>query len=86
MIHTPYGASVCELALAGMGVGLVNPMTALDYADRGLVMRRLALDVRFRALLVLGVGRPMSVTARSAVTQLRKQLAADEKRMQTLLR
>ena len=32
--HTPYAASVCELALRGLGVGLVNPITALDYAEQ----------------------------------------------------
>ncbi|MDP3759720.1 MAG: LysR substrate-binding domain-containing protein [Ramlibacter sp.] len=44
-IHTPYAASVYEMALHGLGVGVVNPITALDYADRGLVVRRLSVDV-----------------------------------------
>lgn len=84
--HTPYAASVCELALQGLGVGLVNPITALDYVDRGLVVRRFALDVQFSCVLVLPNGRALSKTAQAFLATMRRQLAQDEKRLKSLLK
>lgn len=78
---TPYGASVCELALHGLGVGIANPITALDYVDRGLRMRRLAEQIDFSCLLVQPAGGVLSGVARSFLAALRGQLARDEKRI-----
>lgn len=78
-IETPYAASVCELALLGLGIGVVNPITALDYAKRGLVIRPLALDVPFACLLVVPPGTPMSGAARDFVAIMRSQLDADQR-------
>ena len=44
--------AICELALRGLGVGLDNPITALDYAARGVVLRKFSIDVSFACLLV----------------------------------
>ncbi|OUL97986.1 LysR substrate-binding domain-containing protein [Variovorax sp. JS1663] len=84
--QTPYAASVCEMALRGLGVGLVNPITALDYAERGLVVRRLAVDVPFACLLVLPAGQVLSATAREFLAAMRLQLAEDSQRLQRYLR
>lgn len=81
-VHTPYAASVCEMALRGLGVGLVNPVTALDYAERGLVVRRLSVEVNFACLLALPVGKALSSTAQNFIALLRQQLAEDERRLQ----
>ena len=78
-VETPYAASVCELAMLGLGVGIVNPITALDYAKRGLVIRPLALDVPFACLLVLPPGQPMSSAAREFLSIMRAQLDADQR-------
>jgi DNA-binding transcriptional LysR family regulator len=84
--HTPYAASVCEMALRGLGVGVVNPITALDYAERGLVVRRLSEDVRFACILALPPGKPLSTLAQRCLVVIRKQLAADEQRLRSLLK
>ncbi|MBS7809259.1 LysR substrate-binding domain-containing protein [Variovorax sp. PCZ-1] len=84
--HTPYAASVCEMALRGLGVGLVNPITALDYAERGLVVRRLSVDVQFACILVLPGDKVLSRTAQSFLAVMRHQLAEDERRLKTLLK
>ncbi|MET3444512.1 DNA-binding transcriptional LysR family regulator [Variovorax paradoxus] len=86
MVQTPYAASVCEMAVRGLGVGLVNPITALDYADRGLVVRRLSVDVFFTCVLALPAGKVLSTTARDFLSLMRQQLAEDEKRIQRYLR
>lgn len=86
MVQTPYAASVCEMALRGLGVGLVNPITALDYAERGLVVRRLSVDVFFSCVLAMPAGKALSTTARDFLSLMRRQLAEDEKRIQRYLR
>lgn len=86
MVQTPYAASVCEMAVRGLGVGLVNPITALDYAERGLVVRRLSVDVFFSCVLALPAGKVLSTTARDFLSLMRQQLAEDEKRIQRYLR
>ena len=85
-VHTPYAASVCEMALRGLGVGLVNPITALDYAERGLVVRKLSVDVSFACLLALPTGKAMSGAAMQFLSLMRLQLADDEKRLRRYLR
>jgi DNA-binding transcriptional LysR family regulator len=85
--HTPYAVSVCEMALQGMGVGLVNPVTALDYAERGgLVVRRLSIDVSFACELVLPAGRVPSGHLQQLLQVMRKQLQEDDKRLAQYLR
>jgi DNA-binding transcriptional LysR family regulator len=85
-VQTPYAASVCEMALRGLGVGLVNPITALDYAERGLVVRKLSVDVSFACLLALPAGKVLSGTATQFLALMRLQLAEDEERLRTYLR
>ena len=84
--QTPYAASVCELALRGLGVGLVNPITALDYAERGLVVRKFSIDVSFACLLVLPAGKVLSTTAREFLSLMRLQLRDDEQRLRAYLK
>ena len=84
--HTPYAASVCELALRGLGVGLVNPITALDYAERGLIVRKFSINVQFACLLALPAGRMLSGTAKQLLSVMRKQLADDEQRLKAYLK
>ena len=85
-VQTPYAASVCELALRGLGVGLVNPITALDYAERGLVVRKFAIDVSFACLLVMPAGKVMSTTAMQFLSLMRQQLQDDEQRLRGYLK
>ncbi len=80
--NTPYAASVCEMALRGLGVGLVNPITALDYAERGLLVRKFELAVEFSCMLALPAGKVMSGTARHFLSVMRQQLADDVKRLE----
>jgi DNA-binding transcriptional LysR family regulator len=76
--QTPFSISICEMALRGLGVGLVNPITALDYVERGLVMRPFELKVEFFSMLVMPNGRLPSGTARTFLSAMRHQLQADE--------
>jgi DNA-binding transcriptional LysR family regulator len=85
LIETPFANSVCELALRGVGIGMANPIVALDYAERGLVIRPFALEVSFRSLLVFRAGTPLSDNARELLRTMRIQMDEDTLRLTALL-
>ncbi|WP_144630798.1 LysR substrate-binding domain-containing protein [Bordetella genomosp. 13] len=85
-LETPYAFSVCELVLRGMGVGLIHPMSAVDYLPRGLVIKRLDIDVAFRSLLVYRPGKPLSRHSRDLLSLMRVQAAQDLQQIEAALR
>lgn len=74
------------MALLGLGVGVVNPVTALDYADRGLTIRKLTIDVSFTCMLAVPAGQVLSGTATQFLSLMRSQPAEDERRLRDYLR
>ena len=53
-LETPSAASVCALVQAGVGVGLVNPLTAQAWQHQGLlVIRPFSVPIAFEVGLVL---------------------------------
>lgn len=76
-IETPYAASVCALVRAGLGVGVVNPLTALDYMGTELVVRPLQRATDFTSVLVIPLGKPLSSIARQLISAMHSQLEAD---------
>lgn len=52
VVETPASATVCALALEGVGIGLVNPMAALGFAERGLIFRPFEPEVYFTTYLL----------------------------------
>ena len=86
VVHTPYAITVCELALRGVGVGIVFPIAALDFMERGLVMRRFGIDVEFTSHLAFTPGRPLSNEVKQFLVSMRKQLADDLGRVALLLK
>jgi DNA-binding transcriptional LysR family regulator len=85
VIETPFANSVCELALRGVGIGLANPIVALDYAARGLTLRRLSLDISFKALMVFRAGTPLSDNARELLRTMRIAMDRDSRELQVML-
>lgn len=76
--ETPFSATVCELAMQGLGVGLANWMAyaAGGFAERGLVARPFRPIIEFRALLLLPPRPARSVLVDEFVAALRAQIAA----------
>jgi DNA-binding transcriptional LysR family regulator len=85
-VHTPYALNVCELSLAGLGVGIVNPITALEYSKRGLVFRKLSIDAMVVCIQAIPVGRLLSSTAREFLAALRIQLSEEYRAAKEYLR
>lgn len=57
-LETASAAAVCALVRQGLGVAIVNPLTALELVGTGLQMRPLAVSIPFSVALVLPQFRP----------------------------
>ena len=74
-LETHSAASVCAMVRAGVGISVVNPLTALDYADSGVVMRRFSVAVPFTVSLVRPLHRPASALVSAFIDHLQAQVA-----------
>ncbi|CCF08301.1 transcriptional activator protein lysR [Pantoea ananatis LMG 5342] len=75
VMETHSAASVCAMVQAGVGISVVNPLTALDYADSGVVMRPFSVAVPFTVSLVRPKHRPASALVEAFVNHLQQQVA-----------
>ena len=75
VMETHSAASVCAMVQAGVGISVVNPLTALDYADSGVVMRPFSVAVPFTISLVRPRHRPASALVETFVNHLQQQVA-----------
>ncbi|XLM20267.1 LysR substrate-binding domain-containing protein, partial [Chromobacterium piscinae] len=66
-------ASVCEMVRQGLGVAIVNPLTALAEAERGLAVRPLEASIPFSVRLVLPQFRPASPLPGRFIAALRRR-------------
>lgn len=62
-IETQTAASVCTLVREGLGLAVVNPLSALEYAGQGLVLRPFSVSIPFHASLVRPQFRPSTPLA-----------------------
>lgn len=74
-IESPSAVSVCALVREGLGVAIVNPLTALALRGQGLVMRPLAVSIPFHVAVVLPAWRSENPLRRALLVGL--QAAAD---------
>ncbi len=67
----PRSAPWCALSA---GISVVNPLTALDYADSGVVVRRFSVEVPFTVSLIRPLHRPRSALVDAFVAHLQQSL------------
>ncbi|MFX1735750.1 LysR family transcriptional regulator [Paraburkholderia sp. A1RI_3L] len=60
VVETPSAVSLCGLVRKGVGVGIVNPLTALDFEGNELHIRPLRDTYTFRVSLVKPIHRPLN--------------------------
>lgn len=60
VVETHSAASVCAMVKAGVGISIVNPLTALDYQGQGLTVKRFSESVPFTVSLIRPLHRPES--------------------------
>lgn len=58
VLETPFANTVCAMVQAGLGCGLVNPLTAEPFAGQGVELRPFRPAVWFRTLLLRPVAGP----------------------------
>lgn len=58
VVETAYSMTVCALVLAGVGCGIVDPLTAPGFTDRGMVLRPLRPALAFRTLMIMPPKKP----------------------------
>lgn len=69
-------APACALVARGAGVAIVDPLTAVDFAGRGVVARRFEPEVRFKLGVLYPAQRPRSRLQREFVARLHEELEA----------
>jgi len=85
VVETSYTFSLCELVRNRIGVALVNPVTAVDYLDTGLVLRPFSERLAFTALTMWPAGRPLSPFLRQMLGAMRARLQADMERLRATM-
>jgi len=58
VVETDSAVAVCAMVRHGVGLGIVNPLTALALAGEGVEVRALAFTIPFRAFAVRPAHRP----------------------------
>lgn len=70
VVETPNSATVCALALEGVGIGLVNPMATDGYAERGLLLRPFEPEVYFKSYLLFRPDTQKAVLVKALTAEL----------------
>ncbi|MFN3860451.1 MAG: LysR family transcriptional regulator [Roseateles sp.] len=70
-VHTHSAVAVCELVRAGLGLAIVNPLTAAACAGDGLVVRPLAVSIPYRVSALLPLHRPAQPLVEALLNALR---------------
>lgn len=60
VVETHSAASICAMVREGVGLAIVNPLTALDYAGHGLHIRRFSVSIPFSVYMIRPTYRPPS--------------------------
>ena len=84
-VETHSAASICAMVRAGAGISVVNPFTALDYADSGIAIRRFSVDVPFTVSLVRPLHRPASALVDAFVAHLQSNLHSITRPLEAIL-
>jgi DNA-binding transcriptional LysR family regulator len=75
-LETPSAVSVCAMVREGLGVAVVNPLTALAFAGNGLELRTFSVSIPFRVSLVRPEYRPSTPLADQFAQALRDEAEA----------
>ncbi len=86
VLETHSAASVCAMVKAGVGVSIVNPLTALDYANNGVHLRPFSVEVPFTVSLIRPLHRPSSALVTAFMQHLQQQAEELPARLAAVIR
>jgi len=75
-VETHSAVSVCAMVKHGLGLAIVNPLTAMEQAGPDLAIRPLAVSIPFRVHLVQPLHRPANPLVDRFVQALREEVAS----------
>jgi len=81
VVETPTAVSVCTFVRQGLGLAIVNPLTALDFVGRGLHIRPLTRSFPFRVNVVFPEHRPGNPLVAAFMESLHDAAAAIKGRL-----
>ncbi|MCE9905598.1 LysR family transcriptional regulator, partial [Hafnia paralvei] len=70
VVETHSAASICAMVCQGVGVSIVNPLTALDFVGCGVEIRPFSVDVPFTVSLIVPKHRPSSALVEAFIAHL----------------
>lgn len=74
VMETPYSTTICAMVAAGIGIGLVDPLTAEPYIGRGLTLKTFEPALHFRTLLITPPNRMASRHIEEFIGDLREAI------------
>jgi DNA-binding transcriptional LysR family regulator len=74
VMETPYSTTICAMVAAGIGIGLVDPLTAEPYIGRGLTLKPFEPELHFRTLLITPPNRMASRHLHEFIGDLREAI------------
>jgi DNA-binding transcriptional LysR family regulator len=84
VIETTSAASVCAMVRQGLGLAIVNPLSALDEAGRGVEIRRFGVSLPFMVNLILPQHRPASALVPQFVALLQQHMIDLQKKIHAM--
>lgn len=85
VIETHSAAAVCFFVQQNVGVGIINPLTALSFADQTVCMRRFSVSIPFSINLITPLYRPQTSVATTFINELKLCAGDLHKQLLTLL-
>lgn len=73
VVETTNAASVCAMVRQRLGVAIINPLTAMEEAGRGLEIRPIQLSVPYRVMLIRPDYRPSSIFVEAFCASLKEE-------------
>ena len=64
---------------------MAHPIIALDYVERGLIVKPMSITIEFTGLLVFRPGVPLSENAKQLLKVMRIQIDRDIKQLKKVL-
>ena len=83
-VQTHSAAAVCATVAQGVGIAIINPLTALTYAPLGLQIRRVSFSIPYTVSVVRPLHRPDSPLVDSFVQALQHHTRALHHQLQGL--
>lgn len=85
-VETHSAVAVCAMVQQGLGLAIVNPLTALALAGPGLQLRRFSVSVPFQVSALLPMYRPAQPLAQSFLQALQAQAERMSRALEQALR